>query len=69
MEGDEVLKNTEANNPPSGNRGPSPGNGGGNRRPMGNGPIFGKDLYYISILGKPPKKAPGCCSSEVIIWR
>jgi hypothetical protein len=35
MEGDEVLKIKEENNP-----------------------IFGKDLYYISILGKPSEKGP-----------
>jgi len=35
MEGDELLKTKESNNP-----------------------IFGKDLYYISILGKPSEKDP-----------
>jgi len=35
MEGDELLKTREGNNP-----------------------IFGKDLYYISILGKPSEKDP-----------
>ncbi len=35
MEGDEVLKTSEGNNP-----------------------LFGKDLYYISILGKPSEKDP-----------
>src|ERR1700758_4135904 len=35
MEGDEVLKITEGNNP-----------------------IFGKDLYYISIIGTPSEKNP-----------
>jgi len=35
MEGDELLKTKEGNNP-----------------------IFGKDLYYISILGKPSEKDP-----------
>lgn len=35
MEGDEILKSNERNNP-----------------------IFGKDLYYISILGKPSEKDP-----------
>jgi hypothetical protein len=35
MEGDEVLKTNEGNNP-----------------------IFGKDLYYISILGTPSEKNP-----------
>ena len=35
MEGDELLKTNEGNNP-----------------------IFGKDLYYISILGKPSERDP-----------
>jgi hypothetical protein len=45
--------------PPPGpsNGGPPPSFGGGNRPPW-NGPIFGKDLYYISILGKPSEKDP-----------
>jgi hypothetical protein len=73
MEGDEVLKNTEGSNPPFGNGGPRlpAGNGGpppggpppplgsrGNRPPTANGATFGKDLYYISILGKPSEKDP-----------
>jgi len=55
------------NHPPPGNGGPPPGNGGpppggGNRPPFG-GPqlsadMFGKDLYYISILGKPSETTP-----------
>jgi hypothetical protein len=44
MEGDETLKNN------AGNR-PQPGRGGG-------GPLFGKDLYYISFLGTPSEKNP-----------
>ncbi|MBV8807230.1 MAG: DUF3500 domain-containing protein [Acidobacteriaceae bacterium] len=72
MEGDEVLKNTDQG--PAGNRGPGPRAGAGGPRPPGNGgppplgrgdpppawngPIFGKDLYYISILGKPSEKDP-----------
>jgi hypothetical protein len=48
MDGDELLKVTDANQPPSGNN--------GNRPP--NGAMFGKDLYYISILGKPSEKDP-----------
>ena len=52
MEGDEVLKAT------GGGRGPGgPPNGG---PPNGRGPAggvrFGKDLYYISILGTPSEK-------------
>ena len=71
MEGDEVNKNTDQGppgnrgpRPQSGNGGSPPGNGGpppgagGNRPPAWNGPIFGKDLYYISILGKPSEKDP-----------
>jgi hypothetical protein len=72
MEGDEVNKTTDTG-PPGGagpNRGgrpPGADNGAlppGNRPPgngpppFGNGPIFGKDLYYISILGKPSEKDP-----------
>ena len=61
MEGDEVTKINEANHPRgnSSNR-PPPGNGG-NRPPFGgpvNRTLFGKDLYYISILGKPSEKDP-----------
>jgi hypothetical protein len=54
--------------PRSGNGGPPPqfGNGGGpgpssgrrNGPPSWNGPMFGKDLYYISILGTPSEKDP-----------
>jgi hypothetical protein len=48
----------DRNTPPPGDpNGPPPGN-----RPPSGGPpdstIFGKDLYYISILGKPSEKAP-----------
>ncbi|HEY6291035.1 MAG TPA: DUF3500 domain-containing protein [Terriglobia bacterium] len=70
MDGDELLKMSDANRPPFGNagsrppigngKGPPPGNGA-NRRPLGgapNGAPFGKDLYYISILGKPSEKDP-----------
>jgi hypothetical protein len=64
MEGDEVLKNNDKG--PAAGGGPPPGNGppagtGGNRPPFGgppNGAMFGKDLYYISILGKPSEKDP-----------
>jgi Protein of unknown function (DUF3500) len=45
MEGDEVNKTTDQR--PRGNR---PG--------FGNGPIFGRDLYYISFLGTPSETAP-----------
>lgn len=71
MEGDEINKNTDQGpggrggpRPPSGNGGPPPGNGGpppfgrGGNRPAWNGPIFGKDLYYISILGTPSETNP-----------
>ncbi|MGA2103332.1 MAG: DUF3500 domain-containing protein, partial [Candidatus Sulfotelmatobacter sp.] len=73
MEGDEVNKINEANRPRNGNtgnppnpppdkdgNGPPPGNGG-NRPPFGGGlsaDLFGKDLYYISILGTPSEKDP-----------
>src|SRR6202008_4091623 len=63
MEGDEVLKVGDARNgnrPPRGNSGPPPG--AGMNRPPGGGPgggaLFGKDLYYISILGTPSEKNP-----------
>jgi hypothetical protein len=55
---------------PPGNGGP-PANGalppasagppfgpGGRRGGAGNGPMFGKDLYYVSFLGKPSEKDP-----------
>lgn len=72
MESDEVNKVDEIKlaksgkgGPPRGNGGPPPGGGGPppgggqNRPPMG-GPetLFGKDLYYISFLGKPSEKDP-----------
>jgi hypothetical protein len=69
MEGDEVLKIEDAKNgtrpargsggPPPGRGGPPPGNGGG--PPFGGpggGALFGKDLYYISVLGTPAEKTP-----------
>jgi hypothetical protein len=67
MEGDEVNKSTDQG--PPGRRGPGgpsdpggPGNGGPPpafaRGGAGNGPIFGRDLYYISILGTPSEKDP-----------
>ncbi len=74
MEGDEVNKNTDqgppgnrgprpvtgaGGPPPSGDGGPpAPSGRGGGRPPFANGPIFGKDLYYISILGTPSEKNP-----------
>src|ERR1700761_187572 len=72
MEGDEVLKVDEAKNgnrpprgnggPPLGNGGPPPGGGGAPPGARPNGPgggaMFGKDLYYISILGTPSEKNP-----------
>ena len=71
MEGDEVLKATDNGQPPRGNNGgqpppgdrngPPPGAPQGNRPPGGGPPggaMFGKDLYYISILGKPSEKEP-----------
>jgi hypothetical protein len=53
MEGDEVNKTTDNGPPPGGPSGPRPPFGRG-----GNDQIFGKDLYYISILGTPSEKNP-----------
>jgi Protein of unknown function (DUF3500) len=74
MEGDEVLKSMDNNQPGNGSNrrpqgppnGPPPGNGppegnGTNRPPFGGPPggaMLGKDLYYISILGSPSEKDP-----------
>jgi hypothetical protein len=71
MDGDEVLKSTEGNGggPGRGRGGPPPGRGDGppggrgpngppGGRGPGGGPMFGKDLYYISILGTPSEKTP-----------
>jgi hypothetical protein len=72
MEGDEVLKATDGNGqggrgrggPPPGRGpgGPPPGNGdgrgGGRPGNGGGGLLFGKDLYFISILGTPSEKNP-----------
>ena len=55
------------NRPPGGNGAPPPGNGGpppggGNRPPFGRPQLsvnmFGKDLYYVSILGTPSESNP-----------
>ena len=46
VEGDEVLKASSG--------GPGPGGRGG----RGGGPMFGRDLFYISFLGKPSVKDP-----------
>ena len=51
MEGDEVLKTNEGGRGPRGGRGGGPGGRGG-------GLMFGKDLYYISLLGTPSEKNP-----------
>jgi Protein of unknown function (DUF3500) len=73
MEGDEVNKTSEGNGPPFGRGpggsppgglggGPPPGGPNGPRPPFGRGgnggQMFGKDLYYISILGTPSEKNP-----------
>jgi hypothetical protein len=64
MEGDEVNKNTESNGPPFGRgRGGPPDRGGNGPPPFGRGrggndQMFGKDLYYISILGAPSRSKP-----------
>jgi hypothetical protein len=45
--------------PPGRGDGPPPMNGNGRGRgPGGGGANFGKDLYYISILGTPSEKSP-----------
>ena len=59
MEGDEINKNTDTGPPQSGNNGGGPPpRRSSSRPPFGNGPIFGKDLYFISFLGKPSEKDP-----------
>jgi hypothetical protein len=68
MDADEVLKATDSGRggpPPGGGPpggGPPGGRGQGGRGPGGpgggGGLLFGKDLYYISILGKPSEMAP-----------
>jgi hypothetical protein len=56
MEADEVLRTNEVRNPPR--PGGPPGNGA-NRPPLGGpGANFGKDLYYLSLLGTPSEKSP-----------
>ena len=52
MEGDEVLRTNEVKNPPR------PGGNGGGPPRGGPGANFGKDLYYISLLGTPSEKSP-----------
>jgi len=71
MEGDEVLRRTDrgggppgppprdnGHRPPGDNDHRPPPGFGGNRPPMGGGQTFGKELYYISILGTPSEKTP-----------
>lgn len=64
MEGDEANKNTNTGPPRGNNGGAPPAGNSGNRPPSGNAaggpkePIFGRDLYYISFLGKPSVKDP-----------
>jgi hypothetical protein len=58
MEGDEVNKLTDTGRPPSARGGPPPLQGRRSDRPSFVGPIFGKDLYYISILGTPSERDP-----------
>jgi hypothetical protein len=71
MDGDETLKTNEGNGPAGGRRGGGPPDGRGGGGPpagrRGDGPpggrgaggaMFGKDLYYISILGTPSEKDP-----------
>ena len=51
MEGDEINRASEG----AGRGGPPPGRGG---RQNGGVQMFGRDLYYISILGTPSEKNP-----------
>ncbi len=44
--------------PAPGNAGPPSFGRGPGGPPVGNGPIFGRDLYYISILGTPSERDP-----------
>ena len=46
-----------AGGPPPGS-GPRPGGPGAGGPPFGGGPLFGKDLYYLCILGAPSDKTP-----------
>jgi hypothetical protein len=55
MDGDEALKANEAGR---GGGGPPQGRGGRGGRGGPVGLQFGKDLYYISILGAPSEKNP-----------
>lgn len=58
MEGDEVLKSNPGNGPPGGRAGGPPFGRGGPPPGNGCGAQFGKDLYYISILGRPSETSP-----------
>jgi hypothetical protein len=61
MQGDEVNKTMEANGPQRGGPpggGPPRGNGGNRPRFGLSGDMFGKELYYISILGTPSETKP-----------
>ncbi len=64
MEGDEVLTRTDTgpgnnrNGPPRGNGGPPPGPPPGPPAGGPRGAMFGKDLYYLSLLGTPSEKTP-----------
>ena len=55
MQGDEVNQQNEGNG-----RGGGPPNGRGGRGPggRGGGAMFGKDLYFVSILGTPSENNP-----------
>jgi hypothetical protein len=56
MEGDEVLTRNDTG---PGNNGNPPPRGPGGPPPGGpRGAMFGKDLYYISLLGTPSEKTP-----------
>lgn len=55
MDGDEMLKSTEGNGGGRGPGGPPRGRGPGG---PGGGLMFGKDLYFISMLGAPSERTP-----------
>jgi hypothetical protein len=53
--------------PLGGNPPPSANGLGG--PPCGNGPMFGKDLYFISILGTPSEKSPWLFGSGIAYYQ
>src|SRR4029077_19547601 len=57
MNGDEVLKN-QGGGRTGGRPGPPEGRGGGGGGGRGGGLVFGKDEYYIALLGAPSETTP-----------